>query len=474
MAPIACHAIARISFYVQSTYAFSVGQRWNVALFRFLCDPLPSYADTQAEQIDEYARWLQRTPSITSVRVNTLRTTVAAVQTHIVGVLQRDDHLPDCPTVDLVPELAEAIRIGRLAAHPAEPRHAAKEIIVDVACAAAILRGAHIYAPGVLAMQTNTKCNEPVNVYADLDGGCRKGFNGVYASAGKRFVGVGLVQMQRFQLFGEAKASGIAVRMTHTVSGVPSIGDAYLRDHFALLQNLPSIVCGRVLDPQPGERILDMCAAPGNKTTHLAQLMRDTGRISALDRSERRVQSLRDTVKRFGLSCIHCCTFDATKAVARDAQPEAASPPFRPETFDRVLLDAPCSGLGNRPVLATKMSLSALRSYPKVQKKLLDAAAELVRPGGIVVYSTCTVIPAENETNVAWFLAKYGDIFELMAAEPMCGRSGLPNVGLSDGACRMVQNFRPALCAGDASASDWDSTGFFICKLRKKASTLAK
>lgn len=406
--------------------------------------------------------------------MNTLRTTVAAVQTHIVGVLQRDEHLPDCPTVRLVPGLPEAIRIDPLASAPAEPRHGAKEIIVDAACAAAILRGAHIYAPGVLAMQTSTKCNEPVNVYADLDAGCRRGFNGVYESAGKRFVGVGLVQMQRFQLFGEAKASGIAVRMTRTVSRVPSIGDAYLSDHFALLQNVPSIVCGRVLDPQPGERILDMCAAPGNKTTHLGQLMRDTGSIVALDRSERRVQSLRDTVKRFGLRGISCFTFDATKAMAKDAQAEGASPPFRPETFDRVLLDAPCSGLGNRPVLASKMSLSALRSYPKVQKRLLDAAAELVRPGGILVYSTCTIIPAENETNVAWFLTKYGDSFELMAAEPMCGRAGLPNAGLSDGACRMVQNFRPALCAGDTSAPVCDSTGFFICKLRKKAPILAK
>lgn len=389
-------------------------------------------------------------------------------------MLHRDEHLTKYPPVDTIAELPEAIRIGSLTRCLPEPQINAKEVIVDVTCAAAILRGAHIYAPGVLAMQTNTKYDETVNVYADLDGGCRKGLNCTYESADKHFIGIGLVRMQRFQLFGEEKPNGVAVRMIHTISGVPSIGDSYLNDQFALLQNLPSIICGRVLDPQPGEYVLDMCAAPGNKTTHLAQLMQDTGSIIALDRSERRVSLLRDTVKRFSLGCVQCFTFDATKAVANEEQITDMHPPFRPESFDRVLLDAPCSGLGNRPLLATKMTLSALRSYPKLQKKLLDAAAALVKPNGILVYSTCTIIPAENESNIAWFLEKYGNVFELVAAEPIFGRNGLPNVGLSDDACRLVQNFRPALCANDSCNSNWDSTGFFICKLQKKMSVLTE
>lgn len=431
------------------------------------------FLDWQPEQIDEYVEWLQRTPSITVVRVNTLRTTVDIVKKHILHVLHNDEYLTTCPAVEIVATLPEIVCIGSLdtSAYDCKPRPDAKEVIVDASCGAAILRGAHIFAPGVLAMQTNTKYDEMVNVYVDLDGCCKKGLSVVYESDAKLFVGIGVAKMQRFQLFGAEKLNGIAIRMIQTTSRVPSIGDGYLSDQFALLQNIPSIVCGRVVDPQPGEHILDMCAAPGNKTTHLAQLMHDTGSIIALDRSERRVAILRENVQRAELKCVQCFTFDATKAIANECSASInGGPPFRAESFDRILLDAPCSGFGNRPLLTSKMSLKALQSYPKLQKKLLDAAAVLVKPGGILVYSTCTVIPAENETNIAWFLEKFGNTFELIAAEPAFGRSGVPNAGLSETDCRKVQNFRPAIHTNDANCMDYDSTGFFICKLRKKTS----
>lgn len=370
--------------------------------------------------------------------------------------------------------LPEVISIGSLDVNACPtPQTDAKEVIVDVICGAAVLRGAHIFAPGILAMQTNTKCNEPVNVYADLDGNCKKGTT-FYESNEKHFIGIGLVKMQRFQLFGADKLSGIAVRMIRTISGVPSIRDSYLTDPFALLQNLPSIICGHVLNPQAGEYILDMCAAPGNKTTHLAQLMQNTGTIIALDRSARRTEILRDNLKRFHIDCVQSFTFDAAKASTTDSVRLNAAPPFQAETFDRILLDAPCSGFGNRPVLTTKMSIPALQSYPKLQKKLLDAAAVLLKPNGILVYSTCTIIPAENEMNIAWFLEKYGTFFELISAAPIMGRTGVPNVGLNVDDCQKVQNFRPAIYENDEDSTDIDSTGFFICKLRKKLSMLVE
>lgn len=135
-----------------------------------------------------------------------------------------------------------------------------------------------------------------------------------------------------------------------------------------------------------------MCASPGNKTTHLAQLMEDTGRLIALDKSPNRVALLKENIKRFKFKCVECFTFDATKAISSQSDNDDWSPPFAVETFDKILLDAPCSGLGNRPILCTKMSPKLVASFPKLQRKLLETAIKLLKIGGILVYSTCSVL----------------------------------------------------------------------------------
>lgn len=106
------------------------------------------------------------------------------------------------------------------------------------------------------------------------------------------------------------------------------------------------------------------------------------------------------------------------------------SPPFSQETFDKILLDAPCSGFGNRPILSTKMTKKTRDSFPKIQKKLLDVAVQLLKIDGILVYSTCTVFEAENEMNVAWLLKKYNGKIQLETASPLFGGPGLPNAGI--------------------------------------------
>lgn len=401
-----------------------------------------------------------------------MRTTVDKVQQHISDVITNAKHLPDLPMVESFPSLPEVILIRNIKTNSDDRFNIEfKEIIVDISCASAVLRGAHIFAPGVLAMQTNTKINELVNVFVDIEGKCKKGLNVVYKSNQKQFIGIGLVKMQRFQLFCSNQMHGIAIEMHRTISTVPSIGDSYLIDQFALLQNLPSIVCARVLNPKTNDRILDMCAAPGNKTTHLAQLMNDIGTIIALDRSDRRVTLLKQNIQRFQINCVQCFTFDATKSISKGCNTSANNiePPFSEESFDKILLDAPCSGFGNRPILSTKMTPKILDSYPKLQKKLLDVAARLLKIDGILVYSTCTVFPAENESNVAWFLSKYTNQFELVDAKPRFGRYGLINAGLNDEQCKKVQNFRPNIHENDESDLLIDTTGFFICKLRKIA-----
>lgn len=351
-----------------------------------------------------------------------------------------------------------------------------KEIIVDTICGAAVLRGAHIYSPGVLAMQSNTKLNEMVNVYADMAGACKKGTNTVYQSPRKLFLGIGRVKMQRYQLYGNnACAKGVAVEMVKTVSGVPSLGDSFIPSGKAVLQNLPSIVCGLVLDPQPNEIILDMCAAPGNKTTHLAQLIQNRGTIIALDKSENRVSLLRRNIHEFGAKCAEAYAFDATKCLANDTQAmndgnDRPKPPFSRDLFDRILLDAPCSGFGNRPQLANPMTTKMQKSYPVIQRKLLEVAVQLLKPGGILVYSTCTIFASENEANVKWILNRFAGDLNLIATEPLHGGPGWPNVGLSDSERILVQRFGPDVDPLRLPSHDIfnDTVAFFIAKFRKK------
>ncbi|XP_031637499.1 tRNA (cytosine(72)-C(5))-methyltransferase NSUN6 isoform X2 [Contarinia nasturtii] len=416
------------------------------------------------------------TPKTTTVRVNLLSTSTNHVIANILKMFEQCTHLPCLPLIERFDAIPEMIMIHSLdeRAINKKPCPERKEVIVDGPCAAAVLRGAHIYCPGILAMQTNTKLNEIVNIFGDIEGACKKGTNIVYDSVQKLFIGTGQVKMQRHQLFGtDGPSKGIGVEVHQTISCVPSVGSEYLSNQSSLLQNFPSIVCSRVLDPKPNEIVLDMCASPGNKTTHLAQLMEDSGVLVALDKSENRVIVLKENIKRFHLKSVHSYTFDATKAIDLTMKQHKndfpSHPPYAEESFDKILLDAPCSGLGNRPILSTKLNRHIVASFPKLQKKLLDTALRLLKVGGTLVYSTCSVLDAENERNVAYMLEKYGKVLELETATPVFGNPGLKNAGLSDDERRKVQRFGPDFENPENQVTIIDSTGFFICKFRKIA-----
>jgi 16S rRNA (cytosine967-C5)-methyltransferase len=163
-------------------------------------------------------------------------------------------------------------------------------------------------------------------------------------------------------------------------------------------QSRAAMAVARTLDPQPGERILDLCAAPGGKTTHLAALMGDEGEIVAVDRHPGRAEALRRTAARMGAHSVEVRTADAT-----------ATPG---ETYDRVLVDPPCSDLGTlaaRPDARWRKQASTPAELAAEQRRILEAAAAAVRPGGVLVYSTCTISPAENEQLVDAFLASHDE-----------------------------------------------------------------
>jgi 16S rRNA (cytosine967-C5)-methyltransferase len=155
-------------------------------------------------------------------------------------------------------------------------------------------------------------------------------------------------------------------------------------------QSRASQTVARVVDPQPGERVLDLCAAPGGKTTHLAALMGGAGAIVAVERHPRRASALRSTAARMHADSVRVVTADA-KAFTD------------PDGFDRVLLDPPCSGLGtlqSHPDLRWRMTPAGIGQLAEEQDALLAAARRALRPGGVLVYSVCTISPAEERLRV--------------------------------------------------------------------------
>ena len=164
-------------------------------------------------------------------------------------------------------------------------------------------------------------------------------------------------------------------------------------------QSRAAMAVGRLLDPRPGERVLDLCAAPGAKTTHLAALMGDEGAVVAVERHPGRAKALARTAERMGARAVEVRTTDAAE-------------PQEPGAYDRVLVDPPCSDLGTlaaRPDARWRKAPGQPERLAVTQGRILRAGAAALKPGGTLVYSTCTISPAENEAVVQAFLAERPD-----------------------------------------------------------------
>lgn len=175
----------------------------------------------------------------------------------------------------------------------------------------------------------------------------------------------------------------------------------YAEGHWCV-QDRAAQAVGLLLAPQPGERILDACAAPGGKSTHLAELTGDQGEVWAVDRSEGRLRRVGVNAVRLGLQSIH--------TLAADAAALAADKPEWLGSFDRILLDAPCSGLGTLARHADarwRITPEAIVELALLQRQLLEALLPLLKPGGQLVYATCTVHPVENAVLLDRFLADH-------------------------------------------------------------------
>lgn len=171
------------------------------------------------------------------------------------------------------------------------------------------------------------------------------------------------------------------------------------------VQDESAMSAGHAVDPQPGWLVIDACAGVGGKSTHLAELMGDAGRIVAVDLFRHKLDLLRASMSRLGLTSIETRCLDARELPRSDLDGQA----------DAVLVDAPCSGLGvlrRRPDLRWRLGPEDIDRLTGLQAEILEAAAHCVRPGGVLVYATCSVDPSENEVVVRGFLASHTEFVQ--------------------------------------------------------------
>jgi 16S rRNA (cytosine967-C5)-methyltransferase len=238
-------------------------------------------------------------------------------------------------------------------------------------------------------------------------------------------------------------ASGIIVSGGGNLAELPEF-----REGLFSIQDESSMAVADAVAPEPGMKVLDCCAAPGGKTAHLAERMNDKGEVWANDVHPHKERLILDQASRLGLTSIRTLVSDAAELASR----------FPPDAFDRILLDAPCSGFGvirRKPEIKWMRSADDPASLAEVQLRLLASVSGLVKPGGVVVYSTCTLEYTENEQVVRKFLAEHPEFepdgrLETCVAETLWTRAGI-----APGMLRILPHM-------------FHTDGFFIARLRRK------
>lgn len=214
------------------------------------------------------------------------------------------------------------------------------------------------------------------------------------------------------------------------------------REGILTVQDESAMLVAPAMDLEEGMTILDLCSAPGGKTTHIAELMNNTGKVYGFDIYEHKLQLIKNNCDRLGLNTIELGILDATERSEK-----------LKESGDRVLIDVPCSGLGiirKKPEIKYTKREKELKEIVAIQRKIMENAAGYVKKGGILLYSTCTINKDENENNIQWFLKK----FQGFQVEPL-NFGKVENVIYDEKGCVTV-------------LPNEYMDGFFIAKLKRK------
>ena len=242
------------------------------------------------------------------------------------------------------------------------------------------------------------------------------------------------------------------------LSGRPVAGLAAWREGLLSIQNEAAMLVGHAAGARQGWSIIDLCAAPGGKTTHLAELTGCQAAILAVDSHEERLHLVSEQASRLGLDGIRCLAADS--ATGLDPAGEPAFLPWE-EQADLVLADVPCSGLGllgRKPEIRLHMTHERIQSFYPLQAAILDTAAGLVKPGGVLIYSTCTINPAENDGQIDAFLQRHGERFQTDPLTELLPHSLLDQDDLAGQAARGRLQLLPHRHGTD---------GFYIARMKK-------
>ncbi|XQY93461.1 16S rRNA (cytosine(967)-C(5))-methyltransferase RsmB [Metabacillus sp. HB246100] len=218
------------------------------------------------------------------------------------------------------------------------------------------------------------------------------------------------------------------------------------RQGFLTIQDESSMLVARVLDPKENEIILDACAAPGGKSTHIAERMHGTGKVHSLDLHEHKVNLIKQSAERLHLSNIVPQTLDS----------RLAGEVFAKESFDRILVDAPCTGFGvikRKPDIKYTKTEQDVLKLAELQKKILHAVAPLLKPNGVLVYSTCTIDQEENQDVIKEFLNHHPEFERNLSMSEILPEKVKPYV--KDGELQLLPHY-------------FGTDGFYIVSLRKK------
>jgi predicted RNA-binding protein (TIGR00451 family) len=339
------------------------------------------YGNTRAEKI---IRELKTPSRVFSIRVNTLLTS----SSHVLEELEKLSI-----KAKIHPTISEAILLEVDGPFPIGGT--GKKIVADKFACESVMQGSDLYSSGIIKLE-KIKKNEPV-VIQDKTG---------------LKVAEGTAKMDSKEIMRREK--GVAVQVTKSLYKVPNLKNSPLYiNGLIYLQSLPAIIVTKLLEPQKNEFVIDMCSAPGGKTTHAAQIMNDAGKILALDRSKKRLEKLRSNVKRLGIKNIIPIRLDSLLLTKKYPCLEA----------DKIIVDPPCTAIGVRPKLYDYTTEKQIISASTYQRQFLKAAAKLLKPTGTMVYSTCTLTVEENELNIKYCLEELG--LELKDLSKTYGSPGL-------------------------------------------------
>lgn len=273
-----------------------------------------------------------------------------------------------------------------------------------------------------------------------------------------------LNQMTKEQLMEELQAEGVHVEehpylpYALKISGYDYLADLQSFQKGAFyVQDISSMLVSHIAEPKEGDTVIDVCAAPGGKALHMAELLKGTGHVQARDLTDYKVNLIRENILRSGMNNIEAVKWDAT--ILDEESIEKA---------DVVVADLPCSGLGvlgKKTDLKYKMTEQTQSELVELQREILNIVKTYVKPGGTLIYSTCTIHEAENEGNVEWFLKENSDYELTSIRDRLCDE--LQAEVLKGASCEQLRESAVQEGVLQFLPGVHESDGFFIAKFKK-------